>query len=163
MDGGQPTGADPCSWSRVDPHRDIIEPCSRRGAATTSRARGSRHSRGVWETGRRAPGGPVAESAVDPPGPIPNPVVTHRSAGEYLGSDSLGGEAAAGPPGASARTHTALTRGGAVAARWAHNPKAGGSNPSPATMPTTRSRDRERVVGVSAEAGWRTPGAIGNT
>lgn len=48
----------------------------------------------------RASGGPVAESAVAPPGPIPNPVVTHRSAGEYLGSDSLGGEAAAGPPGA---------------------------------------------------------------
>ena len=24
-------------------------------------------------------------------------------------------------------------RGGAVAARWAHNPKVGGSNPSPAT------------------------------
>ena len=26
-----------------------------------------------------------------------------------------------------------LTRGGAVAARWAHNPKVGGSNPPPAT------------------------------
>jgi hypothetical protein len=28
-------------------------------------------------------GVPVAESAVAPPGPIPNPVVTHGSAGEY--------------------------------------------------------------------------------
>ena len=51
--------------------------------------------------GRRASGGPVAESAVAPPGPIPNPVVTRRSAGEYLDRKVLGGEAAAGPPGAS--------------------------------------------------------------
>ncbi len=43
-------------------------------------------------------GGSVAESAVDPPGPIPNPVVTHRSAGEYSGGNPGGGEAAAGPP-----------------------------------------------------------------
>ena len=27
----------------------------------------------------------MAESDVDPPGPIPNPVVTHVSAGEYYG------------------------------------------------------------------------------
>ena len=27
----------------------------------------------------------MAQSAVAPPGPIPNPVVTHRSAGEYCG------------------------------------------------------------------------------
>ena len=37
----------------------------------------------------------VAESVLDPPGPIPNPVVTQNSAGEYCGSDSVGGEAAA--------------------------------------------------------------------
>ena len=43
----------------------------------------------------------VAESAVAPPGPIPNPVVTHGSAGEYCGGDPVGGEAAAGA------THTA--------------------------------------------------------
>ena len=49
--------------------------------------------------GIRPVGGvPVAESAVAPPGPIPNPVVTHRSAGEYCGGDPVGGEAAAGPP-----------------------------------------------------------------
>jgi hypothetical protein len=39
---------------------------------------------------------PVAESAVAPPGPIPNPVVTRGSAGEYCRGDSVGGEAAAG-------------------------------------------------------------------
>jgi hypothetical protein len=39
---------------------------------------------------------PVAESAVAPPGPIPNPVVTRCSAGEYCGGDPVGGEAAAG-------------------------------------------------------------------
>ncbi len=39
---------------------------------------------------------PVAESVVAPPGPIPNPVVTRCSAGEYCGGDPVGGEAAAG-------------------------------------------------------------------
>ena len=39
---------------------------------------------------------PVAMSASEPPGPIPNPVVTRRSAGEYCGGDSMGGEAVAG-------------------------------------------------------------------
>ena len=43
-------------------------------------------------------GGLVAESDVDPPGPIPNPVVTQRSAGEYCGGDPTGGEAAADTP-----------------------------------------------------------------
>ena len=41
---------------------------------------------------------PVAESAVAPPGSIPNPVVTHGSAGEYCRGDAVGGEAAAGTP-----------------------------------------------------------------
>ena len=60
----------------------------------------------------RAWGGPVAASAVAPPGPIPNPVVTHRSAGEYWGGDSLGGEAAAGLPGAGpARTQLLCAAG----------------------------------------------------
>ena len=43
-------------------------------------------------------GVPVAESAVAPPGSIPNPVVTHGSAGEYCRGDAVGGEAAAGTP-----------------------------------------------------------------
>ena len=41
---------------------------------------------------------PVAESALAPPGPIPNPVVTQRSAGEYCSGNAVGGEAAAGAP-----------------------------------------------------------------
>lgn len=48
--------------------------------------------------GRGGRGVPVAESAVAPPGPIPNPVVTRRSAGEYCRGDPVGGEAAAGTP-----------------------------------------------------------------
>ena len=40
----------------------------------------------------------MAASAVDPPGPIPNPVVTCGSAGEYCGGDPVGGEAVAGTP-----------------------------------------------------------------
>ncbi len=40
----------------------------------------------------------MAVSASAPPGPIPNPVVTRRSAGEYCGGDSTGGEAVAGAP-----------------------------------------------------------------
>ena len=43
-------------------------------------------------------GVPVAESVLAPPGPIPNPVVTQCSAGEYCGGDPTGGEAAAGTP-----------------------------------------------------------------
>src|SRR5918993_795934 len=43
-------------------------------------------------------GVPVAESVLAPPGPIPNPVVTQRSAGEYCGGDPTGGEAAADTP-----------------------------------------------------------------
>ena len=43
-------------------------------------------------------GASVAESVLAPPGPIPNPVVTQRSAGEYWGGDPLGGEAAADAP-----------------------------------------------------------------
>src|SRR5215207_3113958 len=57
------------------------------GAAT----RGPRRPLGGW-------GVPVAESVLAPPGPIPNPVVTQRSAGEYCGGDPTGGEAAAGTP-----------------------------------------------------------------
>ena len=41
---------------------------------------------------------PVAESVLAPPGPIPNPVVTQYSAGEYCSGNAVGGEAAAGAP-----------------------------------------------------------------
>ena len=40
----------------------------------------------------------MAESVLAPPGPIPNPVVTQRSAGEYCGGDPMGGEAVADTP-----------------------------------------------------------------
>ena len=53
---------------------------------------------GVLAAGVRGWGVPVAESVLAPPGPIPNPVVTQRSAGEYCGGDPTGGEAAAGTP-----------------------------------------------------------------
>ena len=43
-------------------------------------------------------GVPVAESPLAPPGPIPEPVGTQRSAGEYCRGDAAGGEAAAGAP-----------------------------------------------------------------
>jgi hypothetical protein len=64
---------------------------------------------------------PVAESVLAPPGPIPNPVVTQRSAGEYCGGDPTGGEAAADTPhpphgGAGSIGQTARTTG----ARSAH-------------------------------------------
>src|SRR5215217_6607440 len=83
-------------------------------------------------------GVPVAESVLAPPGPIPNPVVTQCSAGEYWGGDPLGGEAAADAPhpripGGGTPARDVPSRGGAAAARWAHNPKVGGSNPPPAT------------------------------
>src|SRR5680860_1313272 len=82
---------------------------------------------------------PVVESVLAPPGPIPNPVVTRHSAGEYSGGNARGGEAAAGAP-HHRRDMAPVTRGGAVAARWAHNPKVGGSNPSPATHSDTPHR-----------------------
>jgi hypothetical protein len=77
-------------------------------------------------------GVPVAESVLAPPGPIPNPVVTQRSAGEYCGGDPTGGEAAAGTPhprrrresgrrhtrGAESRSLRAKRREPAPAAGW---------------------------------------------
>jgi hypothetical protein len=102
VDGGQPTGAEPCSWS---------------GSSL------------AWGRVR------VAESGVEPPRTIPNRVVPGASAGEYCVGDRVGGEAVA-----RTRAHTRrdsrfsqAARGGAVAARWAHNPKVAGSNPAPAT------------------------------
>ena len=90
-------------------------------------------------------GVPVAQSVLAPPGPIPNPVVTQRSAGEYCGGDPTGGEAAADAPHLLSVGQVFLTRGGAAAARWAHNPKVGGSNPPPATL--YLESDRALVLG----------------
>ena len=131
--------------------------CSVRGRAGRSAQPAVGAERDACRTQRRAPsplggwGVPVAESVLAPPGPIPNPVVTQRSAGEYCGGDPTGGEAAAdtphprsqgcrsqaSTPGARRLSPGAIAsnapRGGAAAARWAHNPKVEGSNPSPAT------------------------------
>lgn len=54
-------------------------PCSPPGGRVSS------HDRPANRIARSQSGGLVAQSAVAPPGPIPNPVVTHRSAGEYCG------------------------------------------------------------------------------
>src|SRR5215218_2897564 len=77
------------------------------GAGQGARACGQERGEGsprYWRSKQLLPsvggsGAPVAESALAPPGPIPNPVVTQRSAGEYCGGDPTGGEAAAGAPG----------------------------------------------------------------
>ncbi len=53
---------------------------------------------------------PVAESVVAPPGPIPNPVVTRDSAGEYCMGNCVGGEAAAGTSHRQTTTGTTQTR-----------------------------------------------------
>ena len=60
---------------------------------------------------------PVAESVLAPPGPIPNPVVTQRSAGEYCGGDPMGGEAAADTPHPQAGGRTPVRRSGRETAR----------------------------------------------
>src|SRR5215212_7846554 len=67
------------------------------GAASLSVSQRRRHEQGRLRS-RGGWGVPVAESVLAPPGPIPNPVVTQRSAGEYCGGDPTGGEAAAGTP-----------------------------------------------------------------
>ena len=144
MDGGQPTGAEPCSWPRTALFA-APEPCSFQGGTPLPPNFSLLRTDGAPPVAAHLPrqctwhpgpsGGLVAESDVDPPGPIPNPVVTHVSAGEYYGP----GPWEARPLRAlqTARdtrtSHLNSTRGGAVAARWAHNPKVGGSNPPPAT------------------------------
>ncbi|MEA2595792.1 MAG: hypothetical protein QOF01_2261 [Thermomicrobiales bacterium] len=81
------------------------------------------------------PGGSVAGGAAVPPGPIPNPVVTRRSAGEYCGGDPAGGEAAAGPPGAA------------------------GATDGPAARRPRRRHDRPRTAPA---AGWSSGSSLGS-
>ena len=45
-------------------------------------------------------------------------------------------------------------RGGAAAARWAHNPKVGGSNPPPATRCPPQRQPFERGAVVFCGVGW---------
>ncbi len=77
------------------------------------------HARGVRRVGDLRGGGP--------PGPIPNPVVTQRSAGEYWGGDPLGGEAAAGTPHPQ---HQTAEDGPRLNASATHTPVAGWSSGS---------------------------------
>ena len=115
-------------------------------------------------------GAPVAESVLAPPGPIPNPVVTQRSAGEYCGGDPREARPPRTPPTPrpdrpASRSRDAArrlavdthqlqpkhpTRGGAAAARWAHNPKVGGSNPPPATTANAGTYQVPALLFVSA-------------
>ena len=75
----------------------------------------------------------VAESGVATPRSIPNRVVPHTSAGEYCAGNRVGGEAAARTAEPTVHHSAPSPRGGAAAARWAHNPEVVGSNPTPAT------------------------------
>ena len=53
------------------------------------------------------------------------------------------------PPAPRPQTRSSMPRGGAVAARWAHNPKVGGSNPPPATHPPAAPRHPPPAGGAS--------------
>src|SRR5829696_44347 len=94
-------------------------------------------------------GVPVAESVLAPPGPIPNPVVTQRSAGEYCGGDPTGGEAAAGTPHPrteveEAEVEKARRRGVAQDADW------------------TRSDRSRRAESREPDAGWSSGSSLGS-
>jgi hypothetical protein len=86
---------------------------------------------------------PVAESVLAPPGPIPNPVVTQCSAGEYCGGDPTGGEAAAGTP------HPRHGGAGRASQRRDDN----GTNEQ---RPIARSQDAAPV------AGWSSGSSLGS-
>src|SRR6266545_7901431 len=87
------------------------------------------------------PNGPGGESGVVPPVPLPNTVVKRSSADDTRVIKPWENRPVPGPFGRpttwSLRAHRlywcAPTRGGAVVARRAHNPKVSGSNPLPAT------------------------------
>src|SRR5215207_11231417 len=81
-------------------NRCVFRDGARQGAWATRQERGGGRGadKASWSPACRGWGVPVAESVLAPPGPIPNPVVTQRSAGEYCGGDPTGGEAAAGTP-----------------------------------------------------------------
>jgi hypothetical protein len=92
-----------------------------------------------------------------PPRSIPNRVVPGVSAGEYCVGNCVGGEAAArtsrqrtSTPVHQLRVNFAPPRGGAVAARRAHNPKVAGSNPAPATTYNPLLFTEKRVCCLSA-------------
>ena len=143
----------------------------------TANGTGRGGSRGGW--GGRVCAWPRA--APIPPRPIPNRVVPGASAGEYCAGDRVGGEAAARTPDPRSRGAVVApdpvrprpaARGGAVAARWAHNPKVAGSNPAPATSKTrppgtlsqavfcalNRGSEGTNPSGAPGRSPWRAPG-----
>jgi hypothetical protein len=94
-----------------------------------------------------------------PPGPIPNPVVTQRSAGEYCGGDPTGGEAAADTPHprtADGQSDVAgSSRRGGETWLTAHSeePPATGREPS-----TRRGVEQRQLVGlITQRSGVRIP------
>jgi hypothetical protein len=92
-------------------------------------------------------GVPVAESVLAPPGPIPNPVVTQRSAGEYCGGDPTGGEAAAGTP------HPPPASGVGQTAR-----RPGADRPMARRPRTRRGVEQRQLVGlITQRSGVRIP------
>ena len=101
-------GGDQCAWLRASLMEDLVR---------VRRAMCATHSYPTLNHWR-------ARSGVDPPRPIPNRVVKHSSA---EGTARL----PCGRLGLCANTY--IPRRGAVAARWAHNPKVSGSNPLAAT------------------------------
>ena len=82
MDGQQWTGAESCSWPRTVPFSRLHPAFALFPPGRSPLPVIVPH---LLHYARSASGGLVAQSAVAPPGPIPNPVVTHRSAGEYCG------------------------------------------------------------------------------
>ena len=101
-----------------------------------------RHAPLVWR-----PNGPGGESGVVPPVPIPNTAVKRSSAHDTGVTKPWENRPVPGPFGrltslahsdARAVYSQSSTRGGAVVARRAHNPKVSGSNPLPATESTGR-------------------------
>jgi hypothetical protein len=131
VDGWQQTGADPCSWPRVDPHpprrvRMTERPVPSREYSsplrTTGRSRGG--VRGRERTG----------STRSHPEPGRDPVQRRRVLrGRPRGRRGRCGHHRATYHSTLTTHPPQTTRGGAAAARWAHNPKVAGSNPAPAT------------------------------
>jgi hypothetical protein len=107
---------------------------------------------------------PVAESVLAPPGPIPNPVVTQRSAGEYCGGDPMGGEAAAGTPHPPSGATASLWHDGQPVARVSRGEcvplRAGGSERTATTAEphTRRGVEQRQLVGlITQRSGVRIP------
>ena len=98
------------------------------------------------------PNGPGGESGVVPPVPMPNTVVKRSSAHDTGVIKPRENRPVPGPFGRPrsrcSRILSRPTRGGAVVARRAHNPKVSGSNPLPATKLNKTRPGNLKVAGV---------------